>query len=214
MINYFQIKSRTNMKNLFLFIAIVFIFTQNIFAQESSFLQNVKTCYEQDSFKDFMYRIKQEHNCFLGQEIPDFTKKDIKDNLIRKKDIIGKVTVINFWFTACPPCLDELPDLNKLASEFSEGQCVFIAPSTDDKKMINEYLKNYEFNYIIIPDANSWFREELGSFSGFPTTMVLDKKGIIRGYFGEGLTIQSIKKDGKFDIYLSLKKLITDLLKE
>jgi len=80
--------------------------------------------------------------------------------------------------------------------------------------MILDYLKTYKFDFKIIPNSENWIVNELGIISGYPTTIVLDKKGIIRGYFNFGESPQELKINGKVNLYYSLEKLISALLEE
>ena len=50
---------------------------------------------------------------FLNHSLADFNFKDVNGNKLNKKDLKGKVIVINFWFTTCQPCIQEIPLLNE-----------------------------------------------------------------------------------------------------
>ena len=64
----------------------------------------------------------------------------------------GKVIVANFWFTGCGPCKAEIPDLNKLASEFQGKDVVFLAFTPDDDQVLRRFLQDHPFRYTIVPD--------------------------------------------------------------
>lgn len=99
------------------------------------------------------------------------------------KDFLnGKPTFINFWFTKCPPCIEEIPFLNKLKEKF-DGKANFITISFNDKKTIEEFIKQQPFNFTHIPNAKNQIHEL--NISAFPTSLILDKNGIVKFVFGE-----------------------------
>ena len=63
----------------------------------------------------------------IGCKIPDFNVKTINNKVLNTQDFRGKVIVLNFWFTACSPCIAEMPALNMLEKEYHDSDVVFIA---------------------------------------------------------------------------------------
>ena len=99
-----------------------------------------------------------------------------------KNFLDGKPTFINFWFTKCPPCIKEIPLLNKLKEQY-KGKANFITISFNDKKTIDEFLKEQPFNFQHITDSKKQI-DEL-KISAYPTNLILDKNGIVKFVFGE-----------------------------
>lgn len=93
----------------------------------------------------------------------------------------GKVIVINFWFTACKPCILEMPHLNKLVEENKNNPVVFIAPAPEDKARIKKFLAKYSFDYYIIPSSLEYITSL--KVENFPTHLIIDKAGIIKQVF-------------------------------
>ena len=156
--------------------------------KQSSFVTEVNECYSKTEFEDILYRIQNEKECYIGLKFPEFLLQDLNGNDISNATIKNKVTVINFWFTACPPCLEEIPHFNKLIKQTKGDDIIFLAPSTDNEKTINNFIKQYgALESIVLPNAESFLRNTLASKSGFPTTIVVDKNGIIREYYSGGI---------------------------
>ena len=124
-------------------------------------------------------------------KFPSFKGKDLDGNDVNSDDIFSsnKVTVINFWFTTCNPCVGELGDLEKLNKELAEkgGTVIGINSFTlgGDKTAISEakdVLTKKGITY-----KNVWFdsNSEAGKFASglysYPTTYVVDKNGNIVG---------------------------------
>lgn len=109
---------------------------------------------------------------------PDFSFSDSNGTIISSSSLQGKVVLINFWASWCPPCRAEMPSLNKLFLELkNDNRFVFLFVNEDDEKSkAIEYLQKNNFS---IPIYN---RHQVPAqlFSGtLPTTVVLNKEGKI-----------------------------------
>ncbi|MDE3143940.1 MAG: TlpA family protein disulfide reductase [Bacteroidota bacterium] len=139
----------------------------------------------------------KESNYFkTGQKIYPFKEKDMDGNKFSLKDMTGKIIVLNFWFVGCPPCREEIPELNKIVEKYKDNpNVVFIAVALDDLFSIKEFLKTYPYNYHII-DNGKYIAQGMYKINSYPTNVVVDKKGIVRFHTsGVGLnTIQYMKK--------------------
>ena len=107
-------------------------------------------------------------------------------NVITKNDLLGQITLINFWATWCGPCRLEIPELVEL-QDFYADQPVQIIGISVDRSMapIDPFLAQYKVNYPIAmyqPHYSNFF----GNVSAIPTTFILDKKGrvahVLRGF--------------------------------
>ena len=120
-------------------------------------------------------------NALLNKPIGTFHLKDLNNKKWDSKELKGKTVVINFWFTACRPCIMEMVYLNKLVAENKDSAVVFIAPAPENEVQIKKFLKKYSFDYNIIPSSIDYINA-LG-IENFPTHLVIDKEGIIRQVF-------------------------------
>lgn len=111
--------------------------------------------------------------------------KDAKGNVISLADLKGKVIFLNFWATWCPPCLAEMPAINKFYEQFKEdGEVVFIMVDADgDFSKSQAYMERKKYKMPVYTFASD-LPEKI--FKGsLPTTVVFDKKGRI-SFQGEG----------------------------
>ena len=97
----------------------------------------------------------------------------------------GKVVVLNFWTTWCPPCVEEIPSLGRLQAAFSEDELVVlsvdIGESRDD---IQGFLSEIPADFPVMVDTDG-VTVKPWKIIAFPTTFVIDKEGIIRlAYYG------------------------------
>ena len=125
------------------------------------------------------------------QKFPEFMGKDLEGNEVNSEELFSgnAVTVVNFWFTTCGPCVGELADLDALNNELMEkgGSLIGINAFTLDGKESDIYdarevlMKkgaNYKNVYF---DSNSEAGKFVANIYAFPTTYVVDRKGNIVG---------------------------------
>lgn len=111
-----------------------------------------------------------------GEKIKSFNATDIEGKDLKLSDLTGKVVVLNFWFIGCPPCIREIPELNKLTEKYAGNpNVVFIAVALNKKKVIEKFIKTKPFYYRII-DGGQAIADEY-SIDLYPTNIVLDKEG-------------------------------------
>lgn len=115
----------------------------------------------------------------LGEKIESFTARDINGEKIKLKELAGKVVVLNFWFIGCPPCRQEIPELNNIALKYrNDPNVVFIAIALDDKYDIKQFIKDNPFAYHIIDDGRMY--ANLYKINLYPTNVILDREGKVR----------------------------------
>jgi thiol-disulfide isomerase/thioredoxin len=93
----------------------------------------------------------------------------------------GKVLIVNFWATWCPPCLEEMPEFVKLQNEFGAKGLQFIGILTDDEaEEAREFLKSKPLNYPVLDGTvggRQW-TDKLGDTAGvLPISVVFDPQG-------------------------------------
>ena len=122
---------------------------------------------------------------FKGFKGKDLDGNDVDDSLFAK----NKVTVVNFWFSGCKPCVAELPELNKLNETLKEmgGEVVGINTETlddnqDGIKEAKKILEKQGASYRNLTfDSNSELGKYAGNIVAFPTTILVDRNGNIVG---------------------------------
>ncbi len=100
----------------------------------------------------------------------------------------GKVIVLNFWATWCPPCRDEMPELSELQLAYQSKNVVVLGIAVDELNLVQEYLQASPVNYpILIADyAGMDLSEQLGNDHGIlPYTVIIDSHGeVIKTFLG------------------------------
>ncbi|HEV8080308.1 MAG TPA: TlpA disulfide reductase family protein [Chitinophagaceae bacterium] len=90
----------------------------------------------------------------------------------------GKIIVIDFWFTKCLPCINEMPILNKVMKSNKDKSVSFLSITYNSTDEITKFLKNNKFDFEKIVDAQNLI-DQYG-VSSYPVTIIIDKAQIIR----------------------------------
>jgi peroxiredoxin len=131
----------------------------------------------------------------------DFTLTDLQGKAWHLQDMRGKVVLVNFWATWCPPCRKEMPDLDALYQKFQGQGLVVLAISDEDAGKVRPFVAERNISYPILLDPG---RKVNGLFSveGMPKSFVYDRDGKLvaqsidmrtRGQFLEMLGLAGIK---------------------
>lgn len=126
------------------------------------------------------------------QTILSFSLPNLKGELIDISQFRGKVILLNFWATWCPPCREEIPYLNELYKQYKEKGLVVVGIALDrgGPKEVQKFLEKYEIQYINLMGDEGVLEAfnnipGMGLIQGIPTTFLIDRKGqICRRFVG------------------------------
>jgi peroxiredoxin len=106
----------------------------------------------------------------------DFTLTDITGKQWTLKDLHGKVVLVNFWATWCPPCRKEMPDLETLYEHFGNEGFVVLAISDEESAKVVPYISDHKVTYPVLLDPGG---KVAGIFhvDGIPKSFVFDRDG-------------------------------------
>ena len=201
-----MLKIHSNMKKLsillILVLSVTFLSAQKGFGEcIMSSLMNVDS-----TVNDTIYNSRNWKNCVLEKPVPDIEFKTISGKTFQMKNLKGNVIVLNFWFTACVPCIQEIPALNKLVKQYKNKKVLFFGITYDNLKTLkSEFLPKHQFNFNIVSDSRSI--TEMFS-AGYPTTYIIDKNGIVKEVWSGVPTGDTAETDA----YLKAKPVIDELL--
>lgn len=116
---------------------------------------------------------------------PELRLTDLNGKTQDLKDYRGKVVLLNFWATWCPPCVKEIPSLNNLQKKFSPQDFVVLSVDVgEEPKDIQAFLEHLPADYPVLVDTAS-SSSAAWQLRAFPSTYVIDRKGRLRYmYFG------------------------------
>ena len=115
------------------------------------------------------------------QPLPDFTVTDPDGKAVSSQQWHGKVVLLNFWATWCPPCVEEISGLIKLQAKYPERlQVIGLSLDSGPLESVNSRLKNFaqqqRINYPVAA-ASSELQAKFGGILGLPTSFLLDERG-------------------------------------
>jgi peroxiredoxin len=115
-----------------------------------------------------------------GHEAPSFSLSTLDSKKINLAMYAGEYVLINFWATWCAPCIEELPDLNKLHDHFKDrGLRVLTIAVDDDLETMNEIVDELNLTLPILLDTEGVVKTSY-KVRAFPETFLVDREGKIR----------------------------------
>lgn len=127
-------------------------------------------------FIDFV--IKRD-SCLIGTVAPDFIDTTIDGEIIELSKLKGQVVVLNFWSIGCQPCVQEIPDLNKLVRQYAGKKVTFISFAPNNAMTLKKFFIKHPFKFLTIPESDEIRNEKFRLISVWPYAVILDKAGRI-----------------------------------
>lgn len=128
-----------------------------------------------------------------GQKAPEFLARDTDDNLVKLSDYEGKIVLLDFWATWCPPCVASIPHEKRMVDKFAGKPFVLLGISKDrDKADLTNFLTRDPLPWKNLYDGAEDL-DQVWEVEAFPTFVLIDEKGIVRGRW-EGARLDAIEK--------------------
>ncbi|MCY4488791.1 MAG: TlpA disulfide reductase family protein [Deltaproteobacteria bacterium] len=116
-----------------------------------------------------------------SEEAPAFTTVDAAGNKVASEDYRGKVVLLNFWATWCPPCRLEMPDMERLYQEFrGQGLEVVAVNFMETAGEVNAFAEEQKLTYPMLMDPRSEIAGEYGVMR-LPETVLIGRRGEVLG---------------------------------
>jgi peroxiredoxin len=128
----------------------------------------------------------QEHVVTVGQSAPDFSITTEKGRTLSASNFGGKLLVLNFWATWCPPCISETPSLSRFATQMAPSGVVVLAISVDkNEKLYRDFLARHQPQFLTARDPEQKINADYGTVK-FPETYVINTSGkVVRKFINE-----------------------------
>jgi peroxiredoxin len=111
---------------------------------------------------------------------PEFKVKVLTGEAVSLQQFAGKVLVMDFWATWCPPCRESVPELKDLTKRYQAEKLVLISVSADkDEDAWHEFVSKKHMDWLQYRDSDHQLLDSFG-IDRFPTYLVIDGDGIIR----------------------------------
>jgi len=117
---------------------------------------------------------------YTGPDLPPFTLADLEGRSHRLSDYRGQVVLVNFWATWCPPCVEEMPSMQRLKERLADEPFVILAVNmAETEGDIQTFLHKVAVDFPLLMDREGEVVKAWRIFA-FPTSFVLDPDGRIR----------------------------------
>ena len=117
-----------------------------------------------------------------GRSAPEFSLPGYDGSIIRLSDMRGKVVLLNFWATWCPPCKAEMPDLDALHREYAQPRnFVVLGMDVEESQAdVDRYLSKNPVSFPLALDLDGTVSSDRFRVRAMPTSMIIDRNGVIR----------------------------------
>jgi cytochrome c biogenesis protein CcmG/thiol:disulfide interchange protein DsbE len=123
-----------------------------------------------------------------GRSVPataaDLNLKDLNGNVVNLSDFKGKVIILDFFATWCPPCKQEIPDFIRLQNEYGDKGFTMIGISLSRMSDMQSFARDFGINYPVLID-DGYAAAVYGPIRSIPTTFVIDQNfKVVKKYIG------------------------------
>ena len=127
------------------------------------------------------------NNTGKTQAAPAWELKDLDGKAVKLSDFKGKVVLLNFWATWCPPCRQEIPDLVALQDKYNDKGLVVVGVSLDQNGPagVKAFASRMKINYPIVM-GDEKISLSYGGINAIPSTFFIDREGNVAGHHEGG----------------------------
>jgi peroxiredoxin len=135
--------------------------------------EHVEATLDDDQYRAAMARLKADDR---KREHADFTLKDLSGKSWTLSELRGKVVLVNFWATWCPPCRKEMPDLEALYERFGTRGFVVLGISDEESGKVAPFIGDRKVTFPVLLDPERKAHDEF-VVEGIPKSFVYDREG-------------------------------------
>lgn len=115
----------------------------------------------------------------VGEQAPDFSLLGLDGKVHKLSDYRGKVVLVNFWGTFCPPCKEEMPDIQAQYEKWQKAGFEVLGVNLAESKVtVESFVRQLNLTFPILLDDEMEIRKKYGVVN-YPTTFFIDKNGKI-----------------------------------
>ena len=128
--------------------------------------------------------------------VPDATFQGLTGTQVRLADFKGKVVLLNFWGTWCVPCLREIPELVRVSEQFQKKGFAVLGIAVDSGRPddIRAFMAEHRMTYTILIGELGFIKKAF-RVVGFPTSILIDRQGMIRKRYVGPQSEEVFKRD-------------------
>lgn len=135
--------------------------------------EHMQASSDNPQFREAMTRLEADD---AKRQNADFTLSDLGGKTWRLQDLKGKVVLVNFWATWCPPCRKEMPDLQALYDKYKDQGLVVLSISDEDAAKVTPFIAERKISYPVLLDPGRKVNQAF-VVEGIPKSFVYDREG-------------------------------------
>lgn len=135
---------------------------------------------------DVLGQLAKDENSMIGEPFPTFT---YNSKTWTSKEFFNKITLVNFWFASCKPCLLEFGSLNKLNSKLDSNRFKIVSVTFENDSTIYNIQQRFALNFPVLSISKEEFSRLL-RFSGCPLNVIVNNEGNVRFWRSGGKPTQ------------------------
>lgn len=130
----------------------------------------------------------------IKTKAPDFKLKDLSGKELSLSDLKGKKVFLNFWATWCPPCKQEMPEIQKLYEETKDSDLVIITVDIGEPLgEVKSFIDKNKYSFKVLLDSNQSVATKY-NITAIPTSYFIDEEGNIISKSSGGMSINQMKE--------------------
>ena len=116
----------------------------------------------------------------IGNPAADFSLTDMQGKQVTLAQFRGKVVILNFWATWCPPCREEMPSMESLSQQYKDQGLVLLAVNVEEDgfQAVSSFLNKTPYSFPILLDTAADV-QNLYQVYRFPESFLIDRNGIL-----------------------------------
>lgn len=115
-----------------------------------------------------------------GDKAPDFSITTDDGRTVTARSFGGKLLVLNFWATWCPPCIEEIPSLTAFQAQLRDAGVVVVGVSVDrNPKLYKKFLERNKVSFLTARDPEAKISDSYGTYQ-YPESYIIDSSGVVR----------------------------------
>jgi thiol-disulfide isomerase/thioredoxin len=136
---------------------------------------NIKNQTRSQAYTDYNFYKKRD------KPLPGFNYVDVDGKHYTPENTRGKYVVMKFWFIGCVPCVEEMPELNKIVAKNKDrDDVIFLSIALDPEPALRKFLAKKQFDYKTVGNKSAYISDTL-LINQFPTHLVIGKDGNVMG---------------------------------
>lgn len=127
----------------------------------------------------------------VGQEAPRFMLRDISGREVSLDQYKGKIVILDFWQTTCPPCRESMPMLDKIQEDYAGKLSILAINLGEPKNLVRDFILRQNLTSRVLLDEDWSVGTQYGAVA-IPTQVLIDQEGVIRyGWTGYRWTMDA-----------------------